>query len=248
MPAMQIERLLHSQGFGSRKECRALIRAGYVSVAGVPCDDPAAEFEPGSDDGRPGLEFSVGDEVWRYRARACLVLHKPAGYECSQKPTFHPSVFRLLPPQLLARGAQCVGRLDQDATGLLLLSDDGQFIHQWSSGKKRTPKLYQVTLKHPATDELVAALLAGVELHDEPAPIAAAACVATGSHTLDLTLCEGKYHQVKRMVAAAGNRVEALHRSRVGGLDLDPALAPGEWRWLEAGDLERLADYPAEAD
>ena len=243
MRAMQLERLLHAQGFGSRKECRALIRAGYVSVAGEPCEDPFAEFDPGSSDGAPGVDFTVGDEHWRFRAQAYVVLHKPAGYECSQKPTFHPSVFTLLPPQLLLRGVQCVGRLDQDTTGLLLLSDDGQFIHQWSSGKKRTPKLYEVTLKHAVGEDFVAHLLAGVELHDEPAPIAAAACELSSENTLRLTICEGKYHQVKRMIAAAGNRVEALHRSRIGGLDLDGALAPGQWRWLEAADLHTLATY-----
>ncbi len=243
MPAMQIERILHSQGIGSRKECRGLIRAGRVSVAGVPCDHPYAEFDPGSDDGSPGLAFTVDEQAWHYRARAYLMLHKPADYECSLRPQFHPSVFALLPPQFVTRGVQCIGRLDQDTTGLLLLSDDGQFIHQWSSGKKRTPKVYEVTVKHEITAELVDHLLAGVELHDEPAPIAAAACVPTGSHTLQLTICEGKYHQVKRMIAAASNRVEALHRSRVGGLTLDPALPVGAWRWLEADDLAQLADY-----
>lgn len=240
---MQIERLLHSQGFGSRKECRALIRAGHVSVAGVPCEDPFADFDAGSTDGAPGIEFSVGDQSWRYRAEAYLVLHKPAGYECSLKPTFHPSVFKLLPPQMLLRGVQCIGRLDQDTTGLLLFSDNGQFIHHWSSGKKRTPKVYEVTLKHEVTAELIAALLAGVQMHDEPALVAATACVQTGTHTLQLTLCEGKYHQVKRMIGAASNRVEALHRSRVGGLELDPQLAPGQWRWLEKDDLDRLNDH-----
>lgn len=243
MRAMQLERLLHAQGFGSRKECRALIRAGLVSVAGTPCEDPQADFDPGSQDGSPGLEFCVGEAPWRFRAQAYVVLHKPAGYECSHKPTFHPSIFTLLPPQLLTRGVQCVGRLDQDTTGLLLLSDDGQFIHQWSSGKKRTPKVYEVTLKHAVGEDFVLQLLAGVELHDEPAPIAAAACELTSPTTLRLTICEGKYHQVKRMIGAAGNRVEALHRSRVGGLDLDAALAPGQWRWLEAADLAQLADY-----
>ena len=243
MRAMQLERLLHAQGFGSRKECRALIRAGHVSVAGIPCEDPYADFDPGSGDGSAGLEFSVGEETWRYRAKAYLMLHKPTGYECSHKPTFHPSVFTLLPPQMLLRDVQCVGRLDQDTTGLLLLSDDGQFIHQWSSGKKRTPKVYEVTLKHAVGEDFVAQLVAGVELNDEPAPIAAAACELTSETTLRLTICEGKYHQVKRMIAAAGNRVEALHRSRVGGLALDPALAPGEWRWLEVADLQTLADY-----
>ena len=243
MPAMQIERLLHSQGFGSRKECRALVRAGHVSVAGVPCEDPFADFEEGSTGGAPGLEFSVGDQTWQYRAEAYLVLHKPAGYECSLKPTFHPSVFKLLPPQMLLRGVQSIGRLDQDTTGLLLFSDNGKFIHYWSSGKKRTPKVYEVTLKHEVSAELIAALLAGVQMHDEPGPVAATACVQTGTHTLQLTLCEGKYHQVKRMIGAASNRVEVLHRSRVGGLELDPQLAPGQWRWLEAADLAQLENY-----
>ncbi len=243
MHTMQLERLLHTQGFGSRKECRALIRAGYVSVAGVSCEDPFEDFDPGSKDESAGLEFRVGDETWRYRAKAYLMLHKPAGYECSHKPTFHPSVFTLLPSQMLARDVQCVGRLDQDTTGLMLLSDDGQFIHQWSSGKKRTPKLYEVTLKHAVDEDFAAHLVAGVELHDEPAPIAAAACELSSETTLRLTICEGKYHQVKRMVAAAGNRVEALHRSRIGGLDLDLALAPGQWRWLEAEDLQTLTTY-----
>lgn len=244
---MQLERLLHAQGFGSRKECRALIRAGRVSVAGQPCDDPAAEFDPGSRDGSPGLEFTVDDESWRFRARAYVVLHKPAGHECSQKPTFHPSVFTLLPPQLSGRGVQCVGRLDQDTTGLLLLSDDGQFIHQWSSGKKRTPKVYEVSLKHAVEQSFADRLVAGVELHDEPAPIAAAACELTGPSTLRLTICEGKYHQVKRMVAAVGNRVEALHRSRIGRLALPATLAPGQWRWLDAEQLAQLQDKQAAA-
>lgn len=240
---MQLERLLHTQGFGSRKECRALIRAGYVSVAGVFCDDPFADFDPGSSDGQPGLEFEVAGERWQYRAHAYLVLHKPAGHECSHKPTFHPSIFRLLPQPLLNRDVQCVGRLDQDSTGLLLLSDDGQFIHQWSSGKKRTPKVYEVTLADAVDDGFVHKLLAGVDLIDEPAPIAATACVQTAPNQLQLTICEGKYHQVKRMIGALGNRVTVLHRSTVGGLKLDPALQPGQWRWLDAGDLRALADF-----
>lgn len=235
---MQIERILHSQGFGSRKQCRALIHAGRVTVAGAPVDDPRAEFPT------EGLSFTVDDEPWLYRERAYLVLHKPCGYECSQRPQFHPSVFALLPEALAHRGVQCVGRLDQDTTGLLLLSDDGQFIHTWSSGKKRIPKIYEVEARHPVTDTMVAMLCEGVQLHDEPAPVRAAACLATGERSLRLTITEGKYHQVKRMVAAAGNRVEALHRSVVGGLVLPADLAPGQWRWLEANDLAQLATLP----
>jgi 16S rRNA pseudouridine516 synthase len=171
------------------------------------------------------------------------MLHKPAGYECSHKPTFHPSIFRLLPVPLLNRDVQCVGRLDQDATGLLLLSDDGQFIHQWSSGKKRTPKVYEITLADPIDDAVVQRLRDGVQLDDEPAPIAAVACALTSPTALRLTIAEGKYHQVKRMIGAVGNRVVALHRSTVGGLTLDPELEPGEWRWLEPADFAALSSF-----
>ena len=234
---MELERLLRSQGFGSRAECRALVCSGQVSANDTPCDDPYAEFEP------EGFRFTVDGTSWTYRKNAYIVLNKPADSECSHKPRFHPSVYSLLPQPLVTRGVQAVGRLDEDTTGLLLLSDDGQFIHQWSSGKKRTPKVYEVTLKHAVEQDFADQLVAGVELHDEPAPIAAAACELVGPITLRLTICEGKYHQVKRMVGAAGNRVEALHRSRVGGLELPTGLAPGQWRWLEAEDVARLADY-----
>src|SRR5574337_1285800 len=236
---MQLERILHSQGFGTRRECRSLVRAGYVRIAGKAMADPFVEVST------EGLLLEVDGELWPCREKAYLMLHKPAGFECSLRPQFHPSVFTLLPAPLLGRGVQSVGRLDEDTTGLLLFSDDGQFIHVWSSGKKRIPKVYEVATKHPVQDALVERLLAGVELHDEIIPVAAAACVQTGDHGLRLTLTEGKYHEVKRMVAAAGNRVEVLHRSQVGGLALPADLPVGEWRWLEPEDLAVLADFPA---
>ncbi len=162
------------------------------------------------------------------------MLHKPAGYECSQKPRHHPSVLSLLPPPLRTRGVQPVGRLDEDTTGLLLLTDDGALIHRLTSPKWHVPKVYEVGTKHPVTDEQIARLLAGVVLDDDPAPVRAAACERTGERALRLTLTEGKYHQVKRMVAAVGNRVETLHRSRFGALALPEALQPGQWQWLPA--------------
>ena len=134
---MKIERILQSQGFGSRKECRKLIRAGRFSTAGEVIDDPFAELDT------TGLEFVVGDTSWRFHAQAYVMLHKPSDYECSHKPQYHPSVFALLPEQFAERDVQTVGRLDHDTTGLLLLSDVGQFIHVWSSGKKRIPKVYE---------------------------------------------------------------------------------------------------------
>src|SRR6185369_3252627 len=130
IPVMQIERLLHTQGFGTRKECRALVRAGYVRIAGEEIDDPFADIPT------DGLVLEVDGELWAYHERAYLMLHKPQGFECSQRPQIHPSVFSLLPDPVVRRGVQSVGRLDEDTTGLLLFSDDGQFIHVWSSGKK----------------------------------------------------------------------------------------------------------------
>jgi len=137
-------------------------------------------------------------------------------------------------------GVQAVGRLDQDTTGLLILSDDGQFIHRMASPKHHVPKVYEVTTKHAVTEADVDALLHGVVLNDDPVPVAAAACERVTPTHLRLTLTEGKYHQVKRMIAAVGNRVEALHRAQMGGLVLDPVLMPGQWRWLTADDLAKL--------
>ena len=175
-----------------------------------------------------------------------MLLNKPAGYECSQKPSTYPSVYTLLPGPLrdrgggAAAGVQAVGRLDQDTTGLLLLSDDGKFIHRMTSPRHHVPKVYEAEVKHPLSDGQVQRLLDGVVLDDDPKPVRAQACSAVGAQHLRLTLTEGKYHQVKRMVAAVGNRVERLHRSAIGGLLLGPELPEGGWRWLTAQEVESL--------
>ena len=232
---MQLERILRSQGFGSRPECRSLITGGRVGVAGMVCADPYAEFAA------EGLEFSVDGESLSYRRFAYLMLNKPASFECSQKPKHHPSVYSLLPRALLTRGVQAVGRLDEDTTGLLLLSDDGQFIHTYTSPKKKIAKVYEVVTKHPVDDAQIAALLAGVQLNDEPLPVAASGCEIVAQRVLRMSVTAGKYHLVKRMIAASGNRVEALSRIAVGGLFLPADLEPGLWRWLADADLQALA-------
>lgn len=231
---MILERILHSQGFGTRRQCRDLIESGTVMIDDAVVDDPAAEFTP------EGLIFVVDGVAWSWREHAYLMLHKPAGVECSRDPQHHASVFTLLPRPLVERDVQCVGRLDQDTTGLLLLSDDGAFIHQNTSPKRKVPKRYRVTTAQPIDDAQIAALVGGVMLRDEKAPLAALAAVREASHTLALTIQEGKYHQVKRMVAAAGNHVEALHRKAIGALVLPASLEPGQWRWLEPEEFEAL--------
>jgi 16S rRNA pseudouridine516 synthase len=231
---MKLYRALQSQGFGSRKGSIARVRAGEVAVNGEVCEDPETEVDPA------GLELTLDGVSWTYREKAYVLMHKPAGHECSHHPSHHPSVFSLLPPHLLQRGVQCVGRLDQDTTGLLLFSDDGQFIHRMISPKKGVAKVYLARCADPLSDAMLEALRTGVQLNDEPAPIAALACAAVDAHTLRLTLAEGKYHQVKRMIGATGNRVEALHREAVGAYVLPADLPPGAWRWLGEEDMKRL--------
>ena len=235
---MQLDRLLQKHGFGTRKACRGLVRNERVTVNGQICLDPFAEFDTA------GLNFTVDDIAWPYAEFACLMLNKPSGYECSRKPLHHPSVLSLLPIPLRERDVQPIGRLDEDTTGLLLITDDGQLNHMLSSAKRKVPKVYLATTKHPVDQVLVDQLLAGVLLTDEPEPIAAAGAEKLGENLLRLTLTGGKYHQVNRMVAAAGNRVEALHREMVGELSLPADLKPGEWRWLAAADLQKLGYLP----
>lgn len=236
---MQIERLLQQQGFGTRKACRALVRQGRFAIAGQVIDDPFHDIVP--DD----LVFCVDGREWPYFARAVLLFHKPAGYECSRQPRHHPGIFSLLPPQFGQRDIQSVGRLDADTTGLLLLTDDGALIHALASPKRKVPKVYRAGVRHPLTAEQLAALHAGVLLHDDPKPARAVAAEALDAHTLLLTLDEGRYHQVKRMLAAVGNRVETLCRVAIGGLELPDDLPPGAWRWLYPTDLEKLWRRPA---
>ncbi len=231
---MRISQILFTQGFGNRRECAGLIELGLVSIAGRCIDDPAEEFNTA------GLVFSVQGRAWQFHDKALVVLHKPAGYECSTKPRHHPSVLSLLPTPLRTRGLQPVGRLDEDTTGLLLFTDDGGLIHRLTSPKHHVPKVYEVLAKHPVSDEQLTRLRSGVVLEDEPTPTLPAAAERTGEHMLRLTLDEGRYHQVKRMLAAVGNRVEALHRSAFGRFQLPADLAPGQWRWLDEAQRDLL--------
>ena len=231
---LDLERILSKQGFGTRKQCRIMIVNEEITVNSSLCDDPDAEFS------LENLCFSVKGEAWDYREKSYLMLHKPSNYECSHKTQHHPTIYSLLPHPLVTRDVQCIGRLDEDTTGLILISDDGQFIHKMSSPKHKVPKVYEVTCKHPVSQANIHALLQGVQLVDEPAPIAALNVIQISEHVIHMTLDEGKYHQVKRMVAAMSNRVEALKRIQIGALKLPEDLKVAEWRWLTETDLSLL--------
>jgi 16S rRNA pseudouridine516 synthase len=254
---MHLEDLLYTQGFGTRRVCAGVLEKGLVQVYvdENTSEDDKNEAQNSSLSGvftaskateciAQGLRFKVQGEDWEYHELAYVLFNKPTGSECSQKPSMHPSIYTFLPSPLRLRpqksaiqGIQAVGRLDQDTTGMLLMSDDGQFIHKMSSPKKHVSKVYEVTTKHPLDDKQVQKLLSGVVLDDDPKPVKAAAAEIVSEFHLKLTLTEGKYHQVKRMLAAVSNRVEGLHRSQIGGLKLPDDLLPGQWRWLTETEL-----------
>ena len=240
---MQLQQMLYTQGFGTRRVCAGLVQQGLVTVAGQAHTDSATEIEVAD-----GMPFTVKGKPWEYHEKAYLMMNKPAGYECSQKPGAWPSVYSLLPGPLRQRpgkistpGVQAIGRLDQDTTGLLLFSDDGAFIHRMASPKHHVPKIYRVKCAEPVEDAQVKALLEGVVLNDDPQPVRAAAVDIHAPYELDLTLTEGKYHQVKRMIAAAGTSVAALRRWRSGELELPADLEPGQWRWIDPATVSSRA-------
>ncbi len=240
MSKLTLDRVLQSQGIGARKWCRQLIADGEVAIGGVAVTDYRKIVDT------EGLRFTLFGEEWLYREHVYIALNKPRDIECSRKPSHHPGVLSLLPEELGWREVQAIGRLDHDTTGLLLLTDDGAFNHAMSSPKRHVPKRYLATTAEAVTPGLIAQLLEGVQLHDEPAPLAARECVQVGPCQIEIVLAQGKYHQVKRMLAAAGNHCAALQRTSIGRLPLDAlGLAEGEWCYLEPDRLALLRDEPA---
>ena len=234
MKKLTLEKILQSQGFGTKKSCRYMVLDGLVEIDGAVVDDVHAEFDPA------GLNFNVDGEPWIYHEHVYVALNKPTGVECSRRPKHHRGVLSLLPDQFTARDVQPVGRLDHDTTGLLLLSDDGNFIHAQSHPKRHVPKTYVATTQDPVTPELVAQLSAGVKLADEPDPLAAKAR-QLDTHQIEITIDMGKYHQVKRMLVAAGHHCVALRRTAIGGLTLEAlGLEEGAWCYLTPAQLALL--------
>ncbi len=240
MSKQSLDRILQSQGVGTRKWCRQLIDDGEVSIEGVVVTDHREVFDTA------GLRFRLFDEDWDYREKVVIALNKPRDIECSRKPSHRPGVMSLLPEQFSWRGVQAIGRLDHDTTGLLLLTDDGSFNHAMSSPRRHVPKLYLATTQEVVSAALVNALLSGVQLTDEPAPLAALRCTPRGEHQLEIVVEQGKYHQVKRMLSAAGNHCVALQRIAIGGLTLESlALQEGEWCYLGPTELTLLSSQEA---
>ena len=219
--ARQLARYLAGLGYGSRKEMEAAIAAGRVTGTG---DDLRFDGEPV--DPAPGM---------------VLMLNKPAGYTCSHADQ-GPLVYDLLPPRFLRRNPKLssIGRLDAETTGLLLFTDDGALLHRLIAPKSSLEKTYEATLARPIEGHEAALFASGtLVLRGEKTPCRPARLDVTGPRSARLILTEGRYHQVRRMFAAAGNHVETLHRSRFGPLHLAD-LPEGQWRLLNSEERATL--------
>ncbi len=230
---MRLDKFLSQNSDSSRSLIQQAIKAGRVSVNDV--------IAKKGDQKLLGDEIITldGKQVEAFQTRY-LMLHKPLGYVCANSDSDYPVVVDLI---RLPRWQelQIVGRLDIDTTGLVLLTDDGQWNHRITSPRHECDKVYRVTTADPISTETAALFAAGVQLHSEKSLTRPAQLELISSHEARLKIHEGKYHQVKRMFAAAGNLVVALHRESIGSIQLDPALAPGEYRALTADEIKSVA-------
>jgi 16S rRNA pseudouridine516 synthase len=231
--AVKLVKLIANLGYGSRREVARLFREGRIT-------DAAGEVLY-ADDRVAHAEVRVDGEPLDPPQGLVLLLHKPVGYTCS---TRDPGriVHDLLPPRFRLRAPllSTVGRLDRDTSGALLLTDDGALLHRIVSPKSRLAKVYEATLAQDLRGDEAAIFASGALLLEaEATPLAPAMLEAIDARHARLLLTEGRYHQVRRMFAAVGNHVVALHRSRIGGLGLGD-LAPGTWRVVDAADIEAL--------
>lgn len=229
---MRLDKYLSDCTSLTRSQARKAIARGEVMLDGTRVRDAALHISPGhavSWRGQPLLPSGP-----RY-----LMLHKPVGYVCSSVPDSHPSIFELM-PALDREGLIIAGRLDQDTTGLVLVSDDGQWTHRITSPKTSCGKRYRVRLAEPLVANAVLRCAQGILLQGETKPTLPAELEILSPTEARLTLHEGRYHQVKRMMAALGNKVVTLHREQVGGIALDPALAPGAWRDLTPEEIRAV--------
>lgn len=233
---MKVLKLLANLGYGSRKQVMAMFRDGAVT-------DANGEVMYADDEFDPARALLVDGEPLDPPPGFALMLNKPVGYTCSTKDV-GKLVYDLLPPRFKHRSPNLstVGRLDKDTSGMLLFTDDGQLLHRIVSPKKHLPKVYAVTLDRALMGNEAEIFASGtLLLESETEPLKPAQLDVIDDTHAQLTLWEGRYHQVRRMFAAVGNHVTALHRTRTGGLQLGD-LAEGAWRFLDDDDLKVLFD------
>lgn len=246
VPTMRIDRLLANMGYGSRRDIEHMSYGRRIVLEGQAIKDVSVRIAVTPDlpdrlsvDGAP-LDPPPG---------LIIALHKPLGVTCSHKDS-GPLVYDLLPARWRARDPiiSTVGRLDKDTSGLLLMTDDGPLLHRIIAPRSHVSKRYRVSLARPLIgDEAAIFGAGGLMLESEQKPLLPAEFEPLSEKSGLLTLHEGRYHQVRRMFAAIGNHVEALHRDRIGNLDLPADLEPGQWRLLDAAQIAAIFTAPTPA-
>ena len=229
----RLDKILSSAGAGSRKDLRAAIRAGRVRVTGEVCRDESAKFD------EQAAEITLDGEAVELLRPALILLNKPAGFLTAADDPRQKTVMELIPERYRKFGVMPVGRLDKDTEGLLLLTNDGQLAHRLLSPKSHVDKVYYARVDGALEPGDIAAFAAGMTLGDGLECLPAGLEILSPTEAL-VTLREGKFHQVKRMLAARGKPVLYLKRLSMGRLRLDPALAPGAWRMLTEEERSAL--------
>ncbi|WP_412537633.1 pseudouridine synthase [Marinobacter sp. MIT932201] len=230
---MRLDQFIATSTELSRKDAKRAISRGEVTVNEQICKGANTRLAGHERVALSGTLLNLPGE--RY-----LMMNKPAGVVSATTDSDHPTALDLLPSDI-TRNLHIAGRLDADTTGLLLLTTDGKWSHRVTSPRTDCPKTYRVTLSEPLTDAAAQQLERGVELHNDPKPTRPAGVKVLEERIFELTISEGRYHQVKRMLAAVGNHVDALHRLRIGKVELDTALGPGEYRELTPEEKDSLA-------
>jgi 16S rRNA pseudouridine516 synthase len=248
LASARLDRLLANLGYGSRREVQALIGAGAVTLDGEPLREAGARVVLS---GELCARMSVAGAPLDPPPPLTLMLHKPPGLVCSHRESGR-TVYELLPGRWRARkpALSTIGRLDADTTGLLLITDDGALLHQVISPRRHVAKRYRASLARPLQGHEQALFASGaLLLEGEATPLRPAQLQPLSPTSAWLTITEGRYHQVRRMFAAAGNHVLALHRDRIGALDLPADLIEGRYRRLSPAALAALFanDGPASA-
>ena len=235
MPRMRLDKLLAHLNCGSRKEVQAMIRAGRVQVNGAVERDPAAKVDSDS------AQVMLDGQAQMYQAQRYYMLNKPAGVITASRDARHETVLDLFPEDI-RRGLFAVGRLDKDTEGLLIVTDDGALSHALMSPSRHVYKVYEATVEGELTPDAEARFEKGLTLKDGTVclPARLERLAGDGAQRVRVTLREGKYHQVKRMIAAVGGVVVQLRRVQLGSLQLDSALKEGEFRALTDQELALL--------
>ena len=237
MPKERIDKWIASTTTLSRKEVKALLRQKRVTVNGVTVTDGGFQTDAKQDAvAVDGVPFSIKPHIY-------IMLNKPTGIVSASRSQKEKTVVDLVPPQLQRNGLFPAGRLDKDTTGFVLITDDGDFAHRILSPKNHIQKTYIAHLEKPISPTEIAILKQGVVLRDGTQLLPASVdIIGEDMQTVQIRICEGKYHQIKRMLAAVGNRVTALRRTHMGALPLDAALPPGACREITPEELNKICE------